>query len=237
MTQWQESTHAAGNGAAPAATCETCHGAYQEGHPGAGVMALPMASETCRTCHKTTFAEWEDSDHGAGNIECFDCHLSHSQGLRTGGEETLCSACHEPRRMAETHVTHDIVGLQCSGCHMSPATPTPEGALEVTATAHSFGVDSQACLECHSKNARVGNANAAVRAEDDPAGKANMLAVEPEGDTLAQMRALERRLASLRNIAAAGMGVAFGIGGFVGLIAGIAGMALVQRRRHAGDGR
>jgi predicted benzoate:H+ symporter BenE len=47
-----------------------------------------------------------------------------------------------------------------------------------------------------------------------------------------QIQSLERRLASLRNIAVAGMGLAFGIGGFLGLVAGLVVMALV-RRPHA----
>ena len=44
-----------------------------------------------------------------------------------------------------------------------------------------------------------------------------------------QVQALERRLSSMRNVAVVGMGLAFGVGGFIGLVAGIAGMALLRR--------
>ena len=43
---WQASTHAKAG-----ATCESCPGAYKEGHPASGTMTLPMDSTTCKTCH------------------------------------------------------------------------------------------------------------------------------------------------------------------------------------------
>jgi hypothetical protein len=208
-------------------SCEACHGAYVEGHPGAATMALPMESKTCQSCHRASFEEWEESTHGASNIECFDCHLSHSQGLRTGSEETLCSACHEMRQMETTHVTHRIDGLECSGCHMQPQTTDPHNgmAIPVRSSTHGFAFDSDACLECHNQVA-ISNTS-----EMPPTAMGATAAVQA-ASSADQIQSLERRLASLRNIAVAGMGLAFGIGGFLGLVAGLVVMALV-RRPHA----
>ena len=138
-------------------SCEACHGPQVAGHPGGATMVLPMESETCRTCHQATFVEWEQSAHGDKNIECFDCHLSHSQGLRTGSEETLCSACHEARQMEATHVTHNIDGLECSGCHMPKTTTEPHQpmGMSVSSGIHDFDVNSQACMDCHTQNLSV----------------------------------------------------------------------------------
>jgi Cytochrome c554 and c-prime len=212
-------------------SCEACHGPYVEGHPGGATMVLPMESETCRTCHQATFVEWEQSAHGDRNIECFDCHLSHSQGLRTGSEETLCSACHEARQMQATHVTHNIDGLECSGCHMPQQTTEPHQpmGMSVSSGIHDFDVNSQACLDCHTQNLSAPTAGAtSVGAE---LATVAQVAVSPE-----QVQSLEHRLSSMRNIAVAGMGLAFGIGGFIGLVVGIVAMALLRRPNTPEEG-
>jgi hypothetical protein len=192
-------------------------------------MVLPMESETCRSCHRATFEEWEESTHGSSNIECFDCHLSHSQGLRTGSEETLCSACHEMREMQATHVTHRIDGLECSGCHMDEQTTGPHSAMAMTveASTHGFAFDAEACMDCHSQVAR------ADTIEMPPAEVAVSAPVQM-ASSAADVETLEHRLASLRNVAVAGMGLAFGIGGFLGLVAGLVAMALLRRPMSCG---
>jgi hypothetical protein len=183
-----------------------------------------MESETCQSCHRAAFEEWETSTHGSSNIECFDCHLSHSQGLRTGSEETLCTACHEMREMQTTHVTHRIDGLECSGCHMQPQATGSHDAMvvPVKSSTHGFGFDSQACMDCH---------NQVALADTLPAASAGIgvSAAAQAAASAEQLQALEHRLASLRSVAVAGMGLAFGIGGFLGLVAGLVVMALVRR--------
>jgi hypothetical protein len=209
-------------------SCEACHGPYVEGHPDAATMVLPMESETCRSCHRAAFEEWEESTHGSSNIECFDCHLSHSQGLRTGSEETLCAACHEMREMQATHVTHHIDGLECSGCHMQPQTTDPHAgmAMTVEASTHGFAFDAEACMDCHNQ---VALADTVAM----PPAEMGLAAVEEAAASAEEIQTLERRLASLRNVAVAGMGLAFGIGGFLGLVAGLVVMALLRRPHEA----
>jgi hypothetical protein len=195
-----------------------------------------MASETCRTCHQATFVEWEQSSHGQANIECFDCHLSHSQGLRTGGEETLCSACHEPREVETLHMTHRIDGLACSGCHMSDQMSGAHDAatVQVSAGTHGFEVGSQKCLECHTETVSASTSSAvtaavAVSAATD--GEKLVAETARAGALEDEVQQLERRFAGLRNAAVIGMGLALGVGGFLGLAAGIAGMALLRRSK------
>jgi len=224
------------SGAAAGVTCEACHGPYKEGHPSAETMQLPMASETCRTCHLATFVEWESSSHGQANIECFDCHLAHSQGLRTGSEETLCVACHELRDVDTLHMTHRIDGLTCSGCHMSDQMSGAHdtATVQVSGSTHDFDISSAKCLECHTETLSASadistmNAVAASAATDG----AKLVAETARANALAdQVQQLEGRFVGLRNAAIIGMGLALGVGGFVGLAAGLAGMALLRRQR------
>jgi hypothetical protein len=211
-------------------TCEACHGAYKEGHPAANTMTLPMASETCRTCHRATFVEWEQSEHGQRNIECFDCHIAHSQGLRTGSEESLCVACHPPHETESAHVTHPINGIACSGCHMSEQMSGTHSSdiVQVTASAHGFDVASDTCVKCHSTVASDGIQAAALATESsEDAALAEQAALA--GDLESRVQMLEDRLTSVRNVAVMGMGLAFGMGGFIGLAAGLVAMALLRK--------
>ncbi len=130
-------------------TCEACHGPYKEGHPAAETMQLPMASDTCRMCHLTTFVEWETSQHAAQNIECFDCHTAHTQGLRTGSQETLCASCHPEQQTELAHATHGINGLDCASCHMSAETTVSEDGQKAPGHSHGFDVAADTCARCH----------------------------------------------------------------------------------------
>jgi hypothetical protein len=48
-----------------------------------------------------------------------------------------------------------------------------------------------------------------------------------------QISDLQQRVTSLRDTAVISIGLAFGVGGFMGLLVGIAGMALWKRTRRA----
>jgi hypothetical protein len=108
-----------GKAMADGVTCPACHGTYQAGHflrdgsqPTGTTMKLPVkSSATCRTCHKAAFAGWETSKHAEKKIECFDCHLAHTQGVRTGSVDTLCAACHSDRGTQAAHSRHGINGV------------------------------------------------------------------------------------------------------------------------------
>ncbi len=224
-------------------TCEACHGAYKQGHPAAQTMQLPMESSTCRVCHETAFQEWEKSTHAQAKIECFDCHKSHTQGLRTGSTDTLCAACHNDQQTQLKHSIHGISGVDCGSCHMVTEQKNTAGAMDTTgvnieAKSHSFFVPADVCNRCHSDTihpsggATANNASlpvAEVRAAGAaaPAGTDAVRTGELEG----RISDLQGRLNALRDTAVVSMGLALGFGGFAGLLLGIAAMSLWRRSR------
>lgn len=233
---WKSTPHARAGGV----TCEACHGAYKEGHPAKTTMQLPMASNTCETCHTGTFAEWKTSLHAGKNIQCFDCHNAHTQGLRTGSEEKLCAACHSERQTQVAHATHGISGVDCASCHMAPekqaAGGSPAKSAAVIATtgavrSHTFKVSGDVCAKCHESDVHTGNQVSTLRAvvnKMDPTGAQQQADRVPELQK--QVVDLQDRVNSLRNAAALTMGLAFAVGGFAGLLFGIVGMTLWYRR-------
>jgi len=215
-------------------TCEACHGPYKEGHPKAATMQLPMASETCHVCHQQTFNEWQTSQHGAQNIQCFDCHQAHTQGLRTGSVQKLCAACHSDKQTELAHATHGISGVDCVSCHMSKESMNnAPGMMQVMAPSHSFKVSSDVCAGCHQATIHTSNKVAAANlaAGQGTANSTQMLEQAKEVPVLQQqLTALQQRLAAVRNVGVAASGFAFGFGGFAGLVLGIIGMTLWQKR-------
>lgn len=215
-------------------TCEACHGVYKEGHPARETMKLPMASETCRMCHLPTFEEWEQSAHRQKGIECFDCHLAHTQGLRTGSETKLCSSCHAERQTQFAHATHGIGGLGCASCHMSSHPKeigNPPGvSLEVRN--HDFKVAADTCIGCHQNTIHSAAALPKLRQTVNQLDPQQLEVKAARVDALeADVTMLERRIVSLRNVAVVGMGLTLGFGGFLGILVGVGGLALAQKRR------
>jgi len=215
-------------------TCEACHGLYKAGHPAAETMQLPMASDTCRMCHLSTFEQWEQSKHAERGIECFDCHMAHTQGLRTGSEEKLCSACHADRQTEFAHATHGISGLNCASCHMATETEGTTVNGQAAVANHNFQVAANACAQCHQDTIHVSNKLPQLRetvAELDANQLQEKAARVPELEQANDD--LEHRITALRDVAVVSMGLAFGVGGFIGLLVGILGMALWRRWRSA----
>ncbi|MEJ5200014.1 MAG: multiheme c-type cytochrome [Anaerolineae bacterium] len=218
-------------------TCEACHGPYKQGHPAAETMQLPMESSTCRVCHQAAFQEWEKSKHAQKNIECFDCHKSHTQGLRTGRAETLCAACHNDQQTQFAHSLHGIGGVECGNCHMAPTPKNTAGGTATTgaqieAKSHTFVVPADVCNRCHSNTihpAAGATQPVALTRTIRPAAPATNTAREAELE--AQITELQGRLTALRDAAVISMGLSLGFGGFVGLLLGIAGMSLWHRSR------
>jgi predicted CXXCH cytochrome family protein len=115
--------------------------------------------ESCRSCHKKKFTEYEDSVHAAlikdGNQKapmCSDCHNPHtllSSKIITPITDTPCAKCHEDIFKAYSKDVHGLERVAkgisaplCSGCHQ---------AHNVKAASLGDGVKN-ACLTCH-KNA------------------------------------------------------------------------------------
>lgn len=129
-------------------TCESCHGAFQPGHP-TTQMPIEPDSELCSTCHKSTTDEWKASPHSAADVQCQACHNPHSQTPMADSITELCTNCHKTFGDSFTHSTHANAGLECSNCHMytPPREGSPIGGL--VATGHTFSVGSEACIGCH----------------------------------------------------------------------------------------
>lgn len=212
-------------------TCEACHGEFKEGHPAGQTMTLPSDAGTCRMCHEAAFAGWEKSKHAAQQIECFDCHQAHTQGVRTGSPETLCAACHSDEQTKLAHSVHGINGVDCGSCHMvKEMTDTADvSAAHGSASSHTFAVPADVCNRCHSDAThQTGSTQATTsQAPQGPAGTDQTALTSTRVKELeTELNAAEKRLDSLRSVAVVGLGLALGVGGFLGLIVGVAGMSL-----------
>ena len=129
-------------------SCESCHGPMAESHP-AVKMPIPVSSDMCRTCHKSTHGEWTLSPHGQKNIRCFDCHKAHGQGLRLGGGDALCGSCHATKMKDFAHATHHQEGLTCTTCHFPSSPAGPDAIMGTGAPGHNLSVGPQVCARCH----------------------------------------------------------------------------------------
>ena len=240
----------AGSGAvmADGVTCQACHGAYQAEHslrdgsqPATATMKLPMeSSATCRTCHEAAFSGWEKSTHSEKKIECFDCHVAHSQGVRTGSVDTLCAACHSDQGTQAAHSRHGISGVNCTSCHMAKqmtSTAAGDAGAQVSASSHSFQVAADVCNGCHGNTIHASGGGKAPGNLQVTAASAGALQSSIDEKAVAELRTriteLRRRLTSLRDAAVIGIGLAFGVGGFIGLLVGLVGMSLWKRSRRA----
>lgn len=129
-------------------TCESCHGAFQSGHPTEPMPIIPNA-ELCASCHETTTNEWKASVHGQTGIQCQACHDPHAQIPKAESVTALCSNCHKDTGSSFSHGTHAGQKLECSNCHMYTSPRTSDPVEGLVATGHTFSVGSEACIGCH----------------------------------------------------------------------------------------
>ena len=147
-------------------SCEDCHsdidskthGKEKKSIKSKRDFSLTMR-ETCRTCHKKKFTEYEDSVHAAlikeGSIKapmCSNCHNPHtvrSWKIVEPISATPCAKCHEDIFKAYSQDVHGQERIAkgkaaplCADCHQAHA---------VKAASLGDGVKN-ACLSCH-KNA------------------------------------------------------------------------------------
>ncbi len=147
-------------------SCEDCHsdldakthGKEKKSIKSKRDFSLSMR-ESCRTCHKKNFTEYEDSVHAALIKEgskkapmCSDCHNPHtvrSTKILQPIAQTPCAKCHEEIFKAyakdvhgQERIANGKIAPLCAGCHQAHA---------VKAASLGDGV-KDACLSCH-KNA------------------------------------------------------------------------------------
>lgn len=144
-------------------SCEDCHADLDAKTHGKGLTPLQSKREltlsmreSCRTCHKKKFTEYEDSVHAAlikdGSVQapvCSDCHNPHtvrSTKLLQPIAATSCVKCHEDIFKAyakdvhgQQRIAHGKGAPLCADCHKAHA---------VKAASLGDGV-KDACLSCH----------------------------------------------------------------------------------------
>lgn len=216
-TAWQDSPHA-GAGDEHGATCEGCHGAYVESHPGEGVMRLAVDSSVCEECHSDTFAQWQGTVHADAGVQCIGCHLSHSQEFRLT-DESLCGSCHRERLQDFSHTAHDIANVGCTDCHVSSLSPvdTETAGLSVSqamrAPSHDFThVASEDCITCHGPDVHT-----LLPASDQVVNAQVLDMAEQVPELTAELEKTRQSNQTLQIMAPVALGIGLGIGGVLGI--------------------
>ena len=223
-------TDASGADAQVVATCETCHGAYVEGHPKNGVMQLDADSSVCQQCHAPTFDQWKASAHAQAGLQCIGCHQSHSQDFRLT-DEALCIACHRAELGGFSHTSHKTETATCVDCHVSASDPSELGPASTealaaggaTPTSHRFArVTSGACVNCHDRISGTADPAAVSMTETSPHGQpapaADIATTALLNEAASQIEDLEHSNRSLNRLALGGLGLGMGVGGVMGVV-------------------
>jgi hypothetical protein len=138
--------HTGGDEGVTGLACDTCHTPMPDNHP-EQLMPTPSEAETCGACHTDTFAEYEQSMHGAEGMACSNCHNPHTSSLKVGNAQALCQDCHTNESHFFGFTSHAEQGLICSDCHLRV---TGEEAVEAhSPRLHTFEVDLDSCTQCH----------------------------------------------------------------------------------------
>jgi len=147
-------------------TCTTCHFGQTGPHPETP-MPADSSSEMCGTCHIDTYAEWQTSAHGEGELSCVRCHNPHTQTLKEGNMRDLCTTCHTDEGHFYNYTGHAMEGLQCTDCHLRVSdSPMGEGHGQ---RMHTFDVDLATCTQCHGQSMHYPDSEAS------PMGTAEMM--------------------------------------------------------------
>ncbi len=204
-------------------TCESCHGTYREGHPQTDMMPVDPAAEKCGVCHTSTYQEWQLSGHSQRGVKCASCHAVHSQGLLFPTSTALCATCHGDRAEDFAHAAHAQHGVTCADCHMyRPPDGSPSGGT--LPTGHFFGVTSEACTQCHTRDTIHSR-----REEFAPASEATVPLMQ-------RITALETEVRDLQGYATRNLVMGLVGGALGGLLVGVLVALLLQRRRAGGKG-
>jgi len=85
------------------------------------------ALQRCSECHEAESAQWTNSKHGQGMVQCLACHGSVHENFIPRPGNDRCVACHGSlvRNLGESKVAR---GKQCFQCH-TPHTLDPHAAM------------------------------------------------------------------------------------------------------------
>ncbi|ABM63144.1 DmsE family decaheme c-type cytochrome [Halorhodospira halophila] len=131
--------------------CYQCHGDGWEHFFEIGEdVSTSQANETCLDCHSGgDRMHWDGGAHEFQDMACVDCHNMHSNNdtlLREEDQLTLCSSCHQERRVDFNRPHHHPVRegqVECTDCH------NPHGT-----TGHAMlrgGGVNETCHNCHAE--------------------------------------------------------------------------------------
>jgi len=128
-------------------SCSSCHGkhdvrAKEDAKATTNHAKIP---ETCGSCHKAIFKEWQDSAHGAL--------------LRAGKDGPVCSTCHEPhaiKRPDSATVRHEVAD-RCGGCHTAGGRSFHDSFHGKASELKN--IKAAACADCHTPHANLPKSN------------------------------------------------------------------------------
>ncbi|WP_420631319.1 multiheme c-type cytochrome [Candidatus Leptofilum sp.] len=137
--------------------CESCHGETTTEHPPEPVPIL-ADTEYCGSCHTTSLGEWHQTGHASEEIGCMDCHDPHSQQPLFEESDALCLNCHEDSAENYLEDLHIQEGIGCMDCHGLVIPPEEMPDDGVVPTGHSFTINSETCVACHTDTVHAGTA-------------------------------------------------------------------------------
>ena len=230
-TDWQASPHAKAG-----ATCESCHGAYKEGHPTGETMTLPMESETCQTCHDGCVQSVGNQCPYGGRRGL----LRLPQGTHPGPAhralgEVVFSLPHQGRDPADAWRPRN----QRHRLRELPHEPANEGSMRRTAATKSATTPSPSLPTCApgATPEVIHGAQSAAEPTAQTKAEIEAAALERQDQRVSeledQVMDYSQQVGRLQNIAIIGMGLSLGIGGMVGLIIGVAAVTLMGRRKQS----
>lgn len=147
---------ATGDYAVEGVSCTVCHNPVPANHPD-NYIPTNVSSRLCGDCHLDTYAEWEESRHGAENLACSQCHNPHTAEIRVTDTQQLCQSCHTDQAHFYAYTGHAESSVLCTDCHLKiEGTQMGEGHGQ---REHTFAVDLATCNGCHSADMHAGVAN------------------------------------------------------------------------------
>ena len=122
-------------------TCEDCHSDLDAKTHGKKITPIKSKRdftlsmrESCRTCHKKNFTQYEDSVHAAL--------------IKDGSKEApFCSDCHNPHTVRSTKTVEPITAIACANCHEDIFKAYAKDVHGLARIAN--GKTAPLCADCH----------------------------------------------------------------------------------------
>ena len=94
--------------------------AQQDGAPHVYHRGIP-AGDTCATCHKAIYDQWQSGPHAANSVDCTVCHGDPASKDFAGMPAfSACETCHT-NQVAQLKSDPFMKGKTCVSCHRAHA--------------------------------------------------------------------------------------------------------------------